>query len=355
MENKFYKIYFIAFLLLGFVSAEAGNPDRQGEAGASELLMNPWAVSSGFHSLNTACVSGVEAMRLNVAGLSRINNGELALAHTQLYSGTGLSINSGAFATKVGKNGTLGVSLMSLNFGEIDITTESQPDGTGGTYSPNFFNIGLGYSYLYDNKISVGLLVRGVSEALPSVTAFGLAIDAGVQYVSGPKDNFRLGISLRNTGSPLKFKGQGLSIRAVNPDPTVSGNEYFLTVEQRAQEFEMPSTLNLGLSYDFYLSEKNYVRVLGNFTSNAFSQDQIGAGAEFSYKNMFQIRAAYKYNLGSGDTAFEDDIYTGLAAGFSAILPISKKNKNQKVALDYAYRATDPFDGTHNLGVRFLF
>ena len=34
---------------------------------------------------------------------------------------------------------------------------------------------------------------------------FGWAIDAGVQYVSGEKDNFKLGISLRNIGSPMQF------------------------------------------------------------------------------------------------------------------------------------------------------
>lgn len=78
-------------------------------------------------------------------------------------------------------------SISSLSFGDIEVTTSDQPEGTGGTYSPNFFNIGLGYSYMYANKISVGLLVRGVSEALPDITAFGFSIDAGVQYVSGTK------------------------------------------------------------------------------------------------------------------------------------------------------------------------
>ena len=56
----------------------AGNPDRQGEAGAYELLMNPWARSAGLHTMNTSCIQGVESLRLNVAGLSRINQFEVA-------------------------------------------------------------------------------------------------------------------------------------------------------------------------------------------------------------------------------------------------------------------------------------
>ena len=58
----------------------AGNPDRQGEAGANELLFNPWARSAGLHSMNTASIMGVEAMRLNIAGLARVPGTELLIA-----------------------------------------------------------------------------------------------------------------------------------------------------------------------------------------------------------------------------------------------------------------------------------
>ena len=66
----------------------AGNPDRQGEAGAYELLMNPWARSAGLHTMNTSGVQGVEALRLNVAGLSRINQFEVATSYANYLQGT---------------------------------------------------------------------------------------------------------------------------------------------------------------------------------------------------------------------------------------------------------------------------
>ena len=55
------KILLSVFLTLSFFSASAGNPDRQGEAGAYELLLNPWARTIGLHSMTTASVRGVEA------------------------------------------------------------------------------------------------------------------------------------------------------------------------------------------------------------------------------------------------------------------------------------------------------
>lgn len=346
------KKYFYTLLLLslGCTVAFAGNPDRQGEAGAAELLLNPWARSAGLHSMSTSSVAGVESMRLNIAGLSRINKGELVIANTRLYEGSTLGINSIGFATKAGKNGAFGISLVALDFGDIPVTTNAQPEGTGGTYSPSFFNIGLGYSYTYENKISVGLLVRAISETLPDVSASGFAIDAGVQYVSGDKDEFKLGIALRNIGSPMEFGGEGLSFRTEAPDSPVG---YGLTVNQRAEDFELPSLLNIGISYDFYFGETNFLRGVANFTSNAFSRDDIGVGAEFSFRDLVVIRGAYKLSLDSGE-GVEDNLYTGLAGGVSIDVPL-KRAGNRIVGIDYAYRATNPYKGTHNFSLRLGF
>jgi hypothetical protein len=56
------------------------------------------------------------------------------------------------------------------------------------------------------------------------------------------------------------------------------------------------------------------------------------------------------FEIGEADVE-EKNIYSGLAGGFSVNVPISKKNKN-KIGLDYSYRATHKFKGSHNFGVR---
>lgn len=324
-----------------------GNPDRQGESGAGELLFNPWARSAGLHTMTTASISGVESMRLNVAGLSRIESTELLIGSTRLYDGSDLRLSSVGLAQKLGKNSAFGISLTSVNFGDIPITTTLQPEGTGGTYSPNFFHMGLGYSYTYENKISVGILFRGISESITNVSAFGFALDAGVQYVSGEEDNFKLGISLRNIGSPMKFGGEGLSFEVDNPSETTT---YPITFDARAADFELPSALNIGISYDLHPMDDIMIRAVGNFTSNSFSRDQIGGGAEIYFKDFLGIRAGYKADMGTVN-ANEKNIYSGLAAGISLNVPMSKTN-SKNIGIDYAYRATNPFNGSHNLSVR---
>ncbi len=326
----------------------AGNPDRQGEAGAGELLINPWAASSGLHTLNTASISGVEAMRLNVAGIGRgFEKTSLALSNTQMFVGTGVQVNSFGVAQKISQSHTLGVSIVSLDFGDIPITTYELPEGTGGNFSPRFLQLGVGYAYTYQNKISVGVLFRTVSETLDDVAATAFAVDAGVSYVAGEKENFKLGVSIRNVGTPMKFGGEGLSFLGKNPD---GDGDYQLTFSHRPAGFELPSLLNIGVSYDFYLESRSYIRALGNFTSNAFSLDELGAGLEANFRNFFVARVAYKYEIGTA-LLDERNAYSGLAAGFSVMTPL-KKGSNRKISLDYAYRATHVFNGTHNFGVR---
>lgn len=341
--NKIFTNLFAAILLIGMVtSVYAGNPDRQGEAGAYQLIMNPWAKSASWHSMSTSFVSGVDAMRINVAGLSRINKLEVGIAYTNYLRPSDVSINALGLAKKIGENGVLGISIMSVNVGDINVTTVDAPEGTGATYSPNLFNMGIGYSYSFEQKISVGVLFRTVSESISDASAFAFGLDAGVQYVTGDKDEFKFGIALRNVGSKMRFAGGGLGL--ANPDG--------VRTDIQSASSELPSLLNIGASYDFIFSSTHRITVVGNFTANSYSNDEVGGGVEYSFNEMFAIRAAYKFD-GRGElTVDKNNAYTGLSAGASFDFDISKNEEAKtvtKMAVDYAYRPAFPFSGTHNV------
>ncbi len=339
------KLLYTLVCFLVFSSLYAGNPDRQGEAGAAELLLNPWARSSGLHTMTTANIMGVEAMQLNIAGMSRIDNTEVLFGNTTYLKGSDLSLNAAGLATKLSDNSTFGISLMSVGFGKIPITTTNQPDGVGATYSPSFFNIGMGYSYMFQNRISVGILVRAVSESIADINAFGIAFDAGVQYVSGDKNQFKLGISLRNIGGAMEFGGQGLAVPQNLPEG------YALTYDLRPATYELPSMLNMGLAYDFILAPQAILTGLVNFTSNSFAPDQFGLGAELSFMSIFRVRAAYKYEFGQGvDGGANSSLDRGLAAGVGVTVPLKKNSKNT-IGIDYGYRHTEKWSGNHNISV----
>jgi hypothetical protein len=351
-KNKTLIVFAFVMILLSGSKTFAGNPDRQGEAGAYELLINPWARAAGLNGLVTARVTGIEAMNFNPAGVARINGRtEVGIAHTQYLVGTGLTLNTAGLAQKIGENSGIGVSIMSLGFGEIPLTTVNQPEGYA-TFNPSFFNIGLSYSYIFrdekkQEKISVGFGVRLVSESIANASATGVAFDAGVQYVTGKDRQVKFGIALRNIGTKMKFSGDGLTFVGIAPNATTA-----LSVDGRPAGFELPSLLHIGLSYDFLFAEKtNRVTVVGNFTANSFSRDQIGLGLEYGFREMFMARVGFKYEDQMFDPLLSTTASSGLTAGISVDVPF-KKGSAQKIGFDYAFEYTRVFRGTHSIGIK---
>lgn len=355
--KKYYKLFVpLAFAgLFSFpVDSFAGNPDRVGQAGATELLINPWARSSGWAGSNVAGSRGLESMFLNVAGIAFTRKTELMFTRTQWLKGTDININSFGLTQHVGETGALGVSIMSMDFGDIPITTVDQPEGGLGTFSPQFMNIGISYAKGFSDNIYGGLTLRIITEKISNVSARGVALDAGIQYVTGKHDQLKFGIALKNVGPRMRFTGDGLSFKTTVPASTNSSS--FMTVEQRSASFELPSQLSIGAGYDFYLSKDtakmktNRITTMGTFTSNSFSKDEFKLGLEYGWKNIVMVRVGYCYEKGITNKDDRTTVFTGPSAGFTVEIPFGK-NKST-FGVDYSYRDTDPFEGVHSLGIR---
>ncbi len=351
MKNIYKSI--IAFLLIGAISLPAvvlaGNKDRAGQSGASELLINPWARSSGWGSVNVANGVGLEAMYTNIAGLGFTKGTELIFSNIQYLKGSEIGINSFGFSHKNSKGGVMGMSVMSMTFGDIPITTTSLPEGGIGNFSPNYMNINIAYAKGFSNSIYGGFNLKIISEVISDVSAQGVALDAGIQYVTGAKENIHFGISLKNIGPTMRFRGDGLSIRSFLPN-----QESMFTLEQRSADFELPSQLNIGAAYDIHISEMHRVTVAGTFTSNSFFKDQYTLGLEYALMSYLQLRGAYTYEDGITSDADRTTVYTGPSAGFTVQIPFNKM-KGSAFAVDYSYRATNPFEGSHCIAARLTF
>jgi hypothetical protein len=353
--KKYFKIIApVALTALIATSMTAGNPDRAGQAGATELLINPWSRSSGWAGCNGAGTKGLESFYTNIAGTAFTRKTELMFVRTQWLKGTDININTFGLTQRVGETGAIGLAIMAMDFGDIDITTVEQPEGGLGTYSPQFLNIGLSYAKGFSDNIYGGLDVKVITEKTANVSARGICLDAGIQYVTGKHDQAHFGIALKNVGPRMKFSGDGLSFST--PVPAATNGSSVMTVDQRAAQFELPSCLNISAGYDFYLS-KDSVRMkthritpMGTFTSNSFGKDEFKLGVEYAWKNMLMLRAGYTYEKGITNKDERTTCFTGPSAGFTVELPFGK-NKST-FGLDYSYRATDPFQGTHSLGVR---
>lgn len=352
---KKYKLSFvISILMILPVIIFAGNEDRVGEAGASELLINPFPRSAGWGLANMSQVTGFEAIFLNPAGAAFTNKIDVGFANTQWLKGSGVTINSFGLSTKIGKqqNSVIALGLMTMSFGDIMITTPDKPEGGIGYYTPSFLNITASFAHSFSSSIHVGASVKIINEAIADLGATSIAIDAGIQYIPSSNENLRLGIALRNIGPALRFTGDGFSFRG-----NVFGNDVTMTVEHRSENFELPTQLLISAGYIFHLQEnvENHLLSLGGaFISNAFSRDQFSFGLEYNFKDIFMVRSSYCYEKGITTTDDRATAYTGPAFGATIQAPLNK-DKSSFLAFEYAYRLSDPFSGTHQFGVKVLF
>ncbi len=344
----------MALTLLGTETAKAGNEDRIAAAGATQLLINPWAKSSGLAHANMASVTGIESVFGNVSGLAFTPKTELNFVHTRWLASSGVGINNVGFAQRVGETAVLGITVNTTSFGDIDRTTTNQPDGTAGTYNLQYGNFGVSFAKEFSNAIFAGITAKVVTEGLADARASGIAFDAGIRYVTGKRENIKFGIALKNVGPKMTFRGDGLSVKE-----TLDEKEF--TLQLRSEGFELPSTLSIGFSYDYYIDERadstgseieSMHRITGSgmFLSNSFGQDQFSIGAEYAFKEMFMLRAGLVYEEGLFDEAENRNIVSGPTFGGTVALPINKNGGT--IDFDYAYRLTRALGGIHSIGVR---
>ena len=340
-------ILITAFLSLAIIPMlYAGNEDRVGSAGAAHLLVNPWARSSAIGDAGYAQINGLEATYTNIAGLAYTDKTQIKFNYSNWMGSAGISFNSAGIAQRVSEEGVIAISVQSMNFGDIPITTVENPEGNIGFFSPrtNIFNVG--YARKFSSSISGGINFKVISENISNLKANGIAIDAGIRYVTGEEDQLKFGITLKNVGPVMRYSGDGL---AQQVEYTTTG--FIASLEERSATFEMPSLLCIGGSYDFIFNENNKLNLALGFTANSFSNDQYRIGMDYGMTNekmAFNLRAGYVYEKNLLNVENRSNALIGPSAGFS-IDALVGKNKTA-LGLEYCARFAGVFGTIHTIG-----
>jgi hypothetical protein len=343
--------------MVAVVQAQAGSDERKGTAGASELQIPIGARSSALGGTVVSDVSGIEATYWNPAGLASTDKTEVMFTHTQYFAD--MKVNYAGLATKVGGFGTLGLTAKILSVGDIFVTTEEAPDGTGEVLHPTFSVLGLSWGRAFTDRVNFGATVNYVHEEVANTVASGVAFDFGVQYATD-WHGFRFGIAAKNIGNSMEFSGPGFEIAARDPgsDPNATPR----AVSFSSSSFEMPSYLVLSTSAVVAHTSVSKLMTLAAYQSNNFSGDQLRGGVEWSYRDLLALRGSYfgtfngttdvtgneTFNFDSGD-----DIYSGVALGAGVN---TRLGDTGKIGVDLAWRPLrSQFDDVIEVGVRLGF
>jgi hypothetical protein len=322
----------IAMVFLGVSDVAAQKSDRAGTSGAAQLLIPVTARNSALGNNATSGLSsmnGLEGLYSNPAALNS-NMGTAAMFSRMEYVAD-IGVNYFGLAQRVGDN-NIAFTIAAWDLGDIPVQTETAPEISDVTYSATKLTAGFSYGRQLTDRIAAGATFKAVSEAIDDVSATAIAFDAGMTYVVG-ESGLRMGISLNNIGSQLRYSGTGLvqQVRLPGQNPTATTN----AVAIESAGVELPSLLNVGVAYTRELGAQGSVTFLGNFRSNSFDQDQFSGGIELGFQDIVYVRGGYQLQ-NDADLTF----YTGAAFGAGLNIPIG----TNRLSVDYAYVPTDFFD-----------
>lgn len=300
--------------------------EKTGTTSLQFLSVRPSARAAALAGAYTASVDNSDACFWNPAALTKISDQDASVSFIDYF----LDVKMYAFSYGMTTThyGSFGVFGLYSDIGEIEVT---RADARGFSSDRSNYNVGLtgevirpfqmvaGVSYGLEltKAFSFGLSAKYVEENLVYYKVRSIAFDGGIHFKTGYR-SIEIAAAIKNFGQDVKF------------------------IENK---FPIPQVLNIGVSAYVIGSADNNLLMNSEENSVLFEYDisqlrdfdqQHIVGLEYSFKNMLQLRAGYKFN---GD----QETYS-LGCGV----------KYQNLRFDYSYNPFgDYLPAVHRVSVGF--
>jgi len=284
-------------------SASSASAAAAGGESFDFLLMDGGARASSLGGAYTSLASNSAALFYNPAGLGLVKAHEISLMHNKYVEG--LSQQQAAFASKSG----FGASLNYLDFGGIERTTLSRPDGTLGTFGLSDLALGAGYGRaFFEESLSLGLGGKYLRESVDGLSVSGYALDVGGMAAVQSIPGLSFGLAALNMGPEVRFS---------------------------AQKEKLPLTVRGGASYRFAAGGTQNTFALDLFKVRS-DKVRAGAGVESVLGQRLALRAGY---CGGNDAGL------GIVGGAGFLW--------QAMSVDYAFVPFGDLGFAHRLSLTF--
>lgn len=308
MKN-FYKILFFIFLFSTGVSFAQLIPNlggqKTGTASLQFLKIGHGARSTGMAESFVAVSDDLSSLFWNPAGLAAFKENGVIASHTEWFVDTKLEFIGGVY--HFGGNNALGISVTALTTEDMKVTTELQPFGTGSYFRYSDIAIGLSYAKQLTEQFAFGATVKYIEETLGELKMRTVVGDLGTFYRTG-LGTTRFAVVISNFGAQVSPSG---SVELIGGR---TANNF--------QKFPPPTLFKIGFAMEPVLTLNNRLTTSIQLNSPNDNAEHFSLGAEYAYKEMFFLRAGYKFNVDSEN----------FSAGAGFKIPISFAKMN----LDYA-------------------
>ncbi len=297
---------------------------RKGQAGFQFLRIPVGARETAMGNTGMASSMGSSAYYWNPAGVAMVKGYETQFSNLEWFGGVSYQQFTGSAA--LGTFGAFAISVQYLSVPDIIETTEEAPDGTGATIAPYDIAVGFNFSKMMTDRVAFGMNFKYIGESIGLVTASAFAVDIGLTYKT-EYQGLQLGFVIQNYGTKGEFTGSGLRRYILRDDGPPNQTPVPVVIE--SAEIDLPSSVQMGLSFLPYKSEQISLMVNADYVVNTFSANRTNFGTELGYDDKFFLRGGYFLNSDfnvdkTGQMTFGGGIHYPLTNDFT-------------ISVDYAY------------------
>lgn len=301
--------------------------------------VGPRAIGMGGAFIATA--NDVSALYWNPAGASRVKSNEAMFTHISWFAD--IKYNwAGAMLYTEGL-GTIGLNIGYLDYGDLEVTTLREPEGTGEFFTPHDLFISLTYAYNLTELFSIGGSFKYINQKIWNSSASGFAVDLGMLFLSDIY-GLRIAATITNFGTDMQLDGKDLLVQH-DINNQVYGNNDQILAKLRTDPFPLPLTFRVGIAIDPIDIENHKFTVAVDASHPNDNAESLNAGIEYIFYNTLSLRAGYK-------SIFLDNSEEGLNLGFGLRYDFTP---TLGVTVDYAYQDFGLFDYTQqfSFGIKF--
>ncbi len=297
------KKIFLILIILG-LSVSLFPQTKVGTTVANFLTIPVGPRASGMGGAFTAVANDATTAFWNSAGLSRLTRNEFTASTAEWLVGS--RINFVGLGFKLDDDNALAISINQLDYGEEEITTVQQQNGTGQFWSAADIAIALSYSRNLTDRFSVGGTVKYISQTIYDVSATGVGIDVGLLFYT-QLEGLSLGMNISNFGTEMKLDGKSL-LQPIDIDPANAGNNSNISGQLLTESWALPLTFNVGVAYNAFRNEEWLLTLAGDAVIPNNQSTYGNLGLEITYANLISLRGGY-------NSLLKEDAQEGLTAG----------------------------------------
>ncbi|NOX66821.1 MAG: UPF0164 family protein [Chlorobi bacterium] len=331
-----FTIYFIILL-----SAVLYGQSKVGSTAAPFLSIGigPRAIAMGGAFVATS--NDVTSLYWNPAGAANMKSSGALFAHSRWFAD--INYNWAGAVIDLGDAGVFGASITSLDYGDMELTTLREPEGTGGTFGASDMAMAITYAKALTEQFSIGGSVKYISQRIWNSSASTIAIDLGVLFQSDFA-GLRIGASISNLGGNMRISGKDLNVQH-DIDRTIYGNNDQILATLDTDSWPIPLTFKIGLASDVLDIENHRVTIAVDALHPNDNDESLNVGIEYHLLNLISFRAGYK-------SLFLTNTEEGLTLGFGINYDFTE---SFGLSIDYAYQAFGLLNNTQHFSIGVVF